>query len=253
MKGRGRSEFRLRGRRDGTPTAYCVAAKTRCMRPPVRQRNKPRLGPVDWGWAYHFLVVKDGRVYALFTGAEGWQSQNLNRRCSSSQRKERLTLDSNTDITYEDWTVHIVTRVCRSPATFMLRGTFHCCIAFVVGYDTAWGGGLLVGFREWLILSMKSGRNLTWDGLVLKSLLPEKRPWDELTEDEDIMARQGFARLLETFFAERSSPRGVNDIMYQYGKWLADEEGKEEQEATGEVEVQSELDDDEPRGVSGGQ
>lgn len=148
----------------------------------------------------------------------------------------RRCLERNTHAKDQEWAATIVMRVCRNPATYMLGGTFHCCVAFVAGYDAAWGGGLLTGFREWLILSMKSGRNLTWDGLVLRSVLPGKRPWEELSAEEDANARKGFAELLEAFFAARQSADGAGDILYRYGVWLRNEEEREEREASGPVE-----------------
>src|SRR5688572_4551159 len=43
--------------------------------------------------------------------------------------------------------------------------TYAVAAAFVLGYDQACEGGVLVGFREWLVVRVGTGPNLNWIGL----------------------------------------------------------------------------------------
>src|SRR5687767_7604818 len=51
--------------------------------------------------------------------------------------------------------------------------TYAVVAAFVLGYDQACEGGVLTGFREWLVMRIGRGSNLTWPPLVLHAAFPE--------------------------------------------------------------------------------
>ncbi len=56
---------------------------------------------------------------------------------------------------------------------YIQDATYGAVAAFVLGYDIASEGGVLVGFREWLIPRVGVGNNLGWSALVLRLAFPE--------------------------------------------------------------------------------
>jgi hypothetical protein len=43
-------------------------------------------------------------------------------------------------------------KVCRCPGMYVREPTYESITAYVQGYDSALGGSLLRGFREWLVM-----------------------------------------------------------------------------------------------------
>lgn len=85
-------------------------------------------------------------------------------------------------------------------------------IAFVQGYDTALAGGLLAGFREWMIVRVDGGSNLAWTALVPLALDSSPRDTDAQIE--------GFFQLLEEFLAAKNASDGLRRILHRYEAWL---------------------------------
>jgi hypothetical protein len=57
-------------------------------------------------------------------------------------------------------------------AMFVPSETYDAVASFLLGYDAAYEGGLLLGFREWLALRLGTGSNLSWPALVLLAAFP---------------------------------------------------------------------------------
>src|SRR5689334_22386721 len=57
-----------------------------------------------------------------------------------------------------------------------LDGSFEQFTTFVSGVDAGNDWQLLTGFREWLIVRLGYGNNLTWPGHVLWLAFPEDQP-----------------------------------------------------------------------------
>jgi hypothetical protein len=60
----------------------------------------------------------------------------------------------------------ILEDVRRRSGMFLSSPTLDNMTAFWVGYDTALSGGLLIGFREWLVMRLGYGTNLGWEALT---------------------------------------------------------------------------------------
>lgn len=100
--------------------------------------------------------------------------------------------------------------------------TFSSVTAFVGGYDIAVEGGLLVGFREWLILELGSGTNLGWPKLVLDLAFPDAKDSREAlktTPNGERIAIDTFFELFAKFEEARGCRRdGLKDIYVAYEK-----------------------------------
>ena len=112
--------------------------------------------------------------------------------------------------------------VKKHPGMYFPKVEFDVVAAFINGFNLATHGGLLVGFREWLIVRLDYGNNWTWDGLILRLTFPEAESvHSELLEnDNQKRSVESLFALLETFLQERESPNGLRRIFVRYGEWL---------------------------------
>jgi hypothetical protein len=97
---------------------------------------------------------------------------------------------------------------------YLRVNTYDAAVSFVNGYNIALSGGLLVGFREWLIVRVDGANNMAWTELVLLELgNPE-------AQGEQSVLIQGLFRVLEDFVAVRDVHGGLRRIYAAYEKWL---------------------------------
>jgi hypothetical protein len=97
---------------------------------------------------------------------------------------------------------------------YLRVNTYDAAVAFVGGYNTAQSGGLLVGFREWLIVRVDGAENRAWTELVLLELGDPK----EKGEQSELI--KGLFRVLEEFVAVRDVRDGLRRIYAAHEKWL---------------------------------
>jgi hypothetical protein len=83
-------------------------------------------------------------------------------------------------------------------------------------------GGLLAGFREWLIVKLGCGNNLSWCALVLELTFPDaESPRQQLLHNgSQERAVRSLFELLEEFWQERETPDGLRRIYLAYQEWL---------------------------------
>lgn len=100
--------------------------------------------------------------------------------------------------------------------------TYEVVAAFVIGYNAACEGGVLSGFREWLVMRVGSGANLAWPALVLDCAFPDSRPPEEALSAGPEAQRHAidtlFALLAE-FEQEKSRPDGLRRIFVAFAEW----------------------------------
>jgi len=113
----------------------------------------------------------------------------------------------------------LVRQLCQRPSMWVVPPHFSSVCAYISGFDHARDGGPLDGFREWLIVRLGSGNNLTWDGLVEMAIRPEADPIESPTEDQEASRIQAMAVLFDEFFRIRDE-EGVTKIHYEYARWL---------------------------------
>ncbi|MFI1796467.1 hypothetical protein ACH427_03780 [Streptomyces sp. NPDC020379] len=92
------------------------------------------------------------------------------------------------------------------PSMFFLDGSFAQYVAFLSGCDVnseVTEGPLLDGFAEWIAADMRSGDNLTWPVLVLRSIWPDwsgsVSDWSDLDAIFEKRAVRALFDLLATF------------------------------------------------------
>jgi hypothetical protein len=113
--------------------------------------------------------------------------------------------------------------VARRPLMYLIRDDFPTVVAFVEGCDQGNAGGLLAGFREWLITRLGYGNNLTWWALVLLVAEPgmDDSPHpDPQTPEADARARQTLYALLDEFLALTAEHGGRRRIHAAHQTWL---------------------------------
>ncbi|MEU4157709.1 hypothetical protein [Actinoplanes sp. NPDC026670] len=81
----------------------------------------------------------------------------------------------------------------------------------MLGFDAAMSGGLLSGFREWLIVRLDDGNNLAWPALAERAVAE--------SSDFDAPMETLFA-LLDDFLAVKESHNGLARIFEAYLEWL---------------------------------
>jgi hypothetical protein len=111
-------------------------------------------------------------------------------------------------------------KVRKSPGMYVSPLSFDAVVAFVQGFDTAVRGGLLVGFREWLIISLDEGSNLAWPVLVSTFLA---RAQSSAADDEQRI--EGLFAAIEKFLLLCDAPEGKRRIYVSYEAWLRRQDG----------------------------
>lgn len=104
-----------------------------------------------------------------------------------------------------------------------LDGTYGAGVAFILGCDASTSGILLSGFREWLIVRLGDGNNLSWPGLVLQIMNVEAvdhgaegAPNPSIDEERlDLLFG-----LLDEFLEQRDERGGLTRIYGRYIEWL---------------------------------
>jgi hypothetical protein len=94
--------------------------------------------------------------------------------------------------------------------------------AFVMGYDEAYEGGLLAGFREWLVLRVGRGENLGWVALVLTAAFPDAAEPEQEVERSAAAQRHAIDTLfalLAQYDQVRTSPDGLKKTLIEYARF----------------------------------
>ncbi|MDC0679130.1 hypothetical protein [Sorangium atrum] len=105
---------------------------------------------------------------------------------------------------------------------YLSNVSYDTVVAFVEGYDLALHGGFLVGFREWLIVKLDDGNNLSWPVLVLGLMerVGERSPVEVKSAEGQSVAMAFLFDTLEKFVHEREAPSGLRRIYRNYENWL---------------------------------
>jgi len=106
---------------------------------------------------------------------------------------------------------------------YIQDATYRAAAAFVLGYDIASEGGVLVGFREWLIPQVSGGNNLAWSALVLHVAFPEALDPDAIVASSPETERHAIDvlfRLIGEFDDVRKERDGLRKVYLDYERWL---------------------------------
>lgn len=102
---------------------------------------------------------------------------------------------------------------------YFSQETYAVVAAFVFGYDAACEGGLLAGFREWLVVRLRTGSNLHWTALVLHAAFPDAASPQEAASAGSAAERHAIDTLfdlLAEFDAVRANKDGLKDVFVAY-------------------------------------
>ena len=106
---------------------------------------------------------------------------------------------------------------------YLQEPSYQSVVALVLGYDMASEGGVLIGFREWLITRLATGNNFAWPALVLRATFPDAVDVSAVVSANSEAQRRAIDRLFELiaeFDDVRRAPDGLRKIYADYEKWL---------------------------------
>jgi hypothetical protein len=112
--------------------------------------------------------------------------------------------------------------VRKRPIMYGVDGSFNSVAAFVLGFDAATNGGLLSGFREWLIVRIDDGNNLAWPALAGRLLAVDCSHGDPGRMCAGC-GEQGGSKLLgvlDEFLSIKEERNGMAKIFDAYLEWL---------------------------------
>jgi hypothetical protein len=109
----------------------------------------------------------------------------------------------------------MVQSICAGPGMWVIPPSFTTVCAYIDGFNSARGGGPLLGFREWLVLKLDDGNNFHWIGLADR-LIAGDEPSEGWAEERRILALGG---LIVDYLRERDRG-GITKVYYDYGRWL---------------------------------
>jgi hypothetical protein len=120
--------------------------------------------------------------------------------------------------------VELVERVCTHPGMYVQSGTYAEVAALITGYDLACNGGALLGFREWLVVRLGGGANLSWPQLALSAAFPDvTRSKSGLSSDEQQTALTALLALVREY-ADKREREGMRRIYLEHQRWLEKQE-----------------------------
>jgi hypothetical protein len=108
---------------------------------------------------------------------------------------------------------------------YLQEETYATASALVLGYDLACEGGVLAGFREWLLVRIDaaSHNNLAWPGLVPHVAFPESNNPQEAVLASAKTQRHAidtlFSLLAEYDEKVRSRHDGLRQVFADYERW----------------------------------
>jgi hypothetical protein len=106
---------------------------------------------------------------------------------------------------------------------YLPNETYTAAAAFVLGYDLACEGGLCLGFREWLVMRIGSGSNLSWEALALHVAFPTSNNPQEAVHASAETERHAIDvlfQLLAEYDEVRSKHDGLREVFSAYERWL---------------------------------
>jgi|GEM_PF-1878025 len=113
----------------------------------------------------------------------------------------------------------LVQKLCKQPGMWVSKPYFPSVCAYIRGYDDAREGGPLAGFREWLIVQLDDGNNLSWEGLVRKIIFRSEISDVPVQAQEEMESLLKLASLIDEYLVFRSL-NGITKIYYDYAQWL---------------------------------
>lgn len=104
---------------------------------------------------------------------------------------------------------------------YFVEQTYASVSAFVLGFDAACEGGVLTGFREWLVMRVGTGSNLSWPALVLHAAFPDERNPQGAVKGAPAQRKaiDTLFDLIAEFDETRTKHDGLQEIFVAYQVW----------------------------------
>ncbi|MEU2496504.1 hypothetical protein QRN89_10395 [Streptomyces chengbuensis] len=104
------------------------------------------------------------------------------------------------------------------PGIYGLNGTYHPTAMLLLGFDLARDGGLLRGFREWLVVRKGEPSSAVWYALVFQESLPgvSLRNWGRLEPEQDQRAVDHLFSLVLEFLDVRDDSDSLARMYAKY-------------------------------------
>lgn len=109
--------------------------------------------------------------------------------------------------------------ICHQPLLVVQSVRYETVCAYIDGYDSALHGGLLVGFRHWLLSCDSERTNLPWWALVRRRVFVGVSPDAPLSEADSQLALAELASCLDMFM-QCVITGGLESVFDRYNKWL---------------------------------
>lgn len=109
---------------------------------------------------------------------------------------------------------HLLEDFRKRPGMYIPLTSFDHVVAFIQGCDSACYGGILAGFREWLVVKLGWGNNFSWSALarnIVRNELPDE------CEDQDV---ERLFALLEEFWDAREVYGGLQKMFVTHDEWV---------------------------------
>ena len=121
---------------------------------------------------------------------------------------------------------HTIDSLLQRPSMWVGDMSFDKVVAFIDGFDAACNGGLLLGFREWLIPRIDGPRDVHWIRMVLKLCFLEEMDAHRQPDEPSatLHALSSLRILLHDFYSERDDIDGMHRILLRYDGWLQKQE-----------------------------
>jgi hypothetical protein len=106
---------------------------------------------------------------------------------------------------------------------FLPEETYVAVAALILGYDLACEGGVLVGFREWLVVRVDGGSNVGWESLVLYAAFPSAKDVHKAVRASPKAQRHAIDTLFELlgeYESVRDRQDGLKHIFVAFDRWL---------------------------------
>ncbi len=111
--------------------------------------------------------------------------------------------------------------VCSKPGMFLSSQRYEAVCAYLIGYDSAAAGGVLRGFREYVLFRhFDAWKNLPWWLLIRCAAVPEADLAAPVEGRDDALLRARLAEELREF-SSIVEAGGLEKIYWEYSHWLS--------------------------------
>jgi hypothetical protein len=125
------------------------------------------------------------------------------------------------DLIHDPQFDELLDMIGKSPHMFVQPPTLGGIIAYIDGFNRGRGGSPLLGFREWLVLRVRSWNNLLWPGLACIEICGDRLAATKRGDEPALM--EALVKLVQEFIAYRKE-NGLSKVFWDFAEWLRRQE-----------------------------